>query len=446
MNPPALPPPFPAPPPIPATPRKGLSTGAIVLIIVGGVLLLVGILVALAVPAYQRIQKLAHEEKAKRTKATQVVAPLTAAQKQALRAFGDELAAALTDEDDVKVKSMLDSEAMVDRVFDERLSGVPQLGDVRRGFLAGVTKNPGGWLNDLMGAEIKVLRTHEREGLPAILLRLKPEGGGVNYVDVLARPQGAGFRVVDMFTYMYASLISDEARSMMAAMLPDSAAGKLAALLGIAKTDTEMVGNLKAAGDFLRDGNPKEALRLCDSLPPKYRTNRKFFMLRLQAHMALSGTDDAKNDAAYKEVLRAAPDILGKDSTTDLLMIDLYFLDNQFAEADACIQRVQSVIGSDPYLKVLRANTRRMMKDYPGALKLANEAQQEEPGLYEAVDARLSIRAEQQDFAGLLEELRSFKKDSGVVLGRETMAEDAQFAEFLASPEFATWEKENAAK
>ncbi|MBE2284519.1 MAG: hypothetical protein IAE77_13770 [Prosthecobacter sp.] len=445
MNPPDLPPPLP-PTPVPAVPRKGFGTGAIVLIVVGAVVLPIAVLGALAVPAFQSIQKLAQEEKQKRAKAAQVVKPLTAEQKVALQAFGDELAEALADEDDEKVKSMLDSAALAERVFDDRLSGVPQVADVKRGFFSGITKNPGGWLHDLMGADIKVLRLHEREGLPAVLLRIKPEGGGVNYVDILVRPEGSTFRAVDMFTYMYASLVSDEARNMMAMMLPDSAAGKLAALLGISQTDTEMVGHLKSAGDLLRAGKYKEALRVCDALPAKYRTNRRFFMMRLQAHMALSGTDDDKNDAAYKEVLRAAPDILGKDSTTDLIMIDLFFLDNQLAEADACIQRVQKVIGNDPYLKVLRANTRRMMKDYAGALKLAHEAQQEEPGLYEAVDARLSIRADQKDFAGLLEELRAFKKTSGVTLTRDTMAEDAQFAEFLASPEFATWEKENPAK
>lgn len=441
MNPPELPPPFPAP--VPVVPRKGLGTGAIVLIVVGVVVLSMAVLAALAVPAFQRIQKMAQE---KRVEGAQVVKPLTAEQRQALQAFGDELAAALTAEDDAKVKSMLDSEALAELVFDDRLSGVPQLADVKRGFFTGINNNPGGWLRELMGANIKVLRCHEREGLPAVLLRIKPEGGGVNYVDILVRPDGDTFLVVDMFTYMYASRVSDEARNMMAMMLPDSAAGKLAALLGIAKTDTNMVRHLKSAGDLLRAGKHKEALRVCDALPAKYRTNRRFFMMRLQAHMALSGTDDDKNDAAYKEVLRAAPDILGKDSTTDLIMIDLFFLDNQLAEADACIQRVEKVIGNDPYLKVLRANTRRMMKDYAGALKLAHEAQQEEPGLYEAVDARLSIRADQKDFAGLLEELRAFKKASGVTLTRDTMAEDAQFAEFLASPEFAAWEKENPAK
>jgi hypothetical protein len=58
MNPPDLPPPFPPTPPAPAVPRKGLGTGAIVLIVVGAVVLSMAVLAALAVPAFQSIQKL----------------------------------------------------------------------------------------------------------------------------------------------------------------------------------------------------------------------------------------------------------------------------------------------------------------------------------------------------------------------------------------------------
>ncbi|MDP1590683.1 MAG: hypothetical protein Q8M07_23215 [Prosthecobacter sp.] len=445
MNPSDLPPPLPHQPPVIAAPRKGSGVWVIVLVIAVVVVLLLAVLAALAIPAYQRVQKMAQEVKARQAQAVQPPKPLTAEQKQALKMFGDSLAEALTESDDAKVKSLLDSVGLADRVFDARTSGFPQVGEMRKGFMAGSMKHPGGWLRNLMGSEIKALRVHERGGFPAVLLRLMPEDGGVNYVDIIARPHGGGFRALDMFTYMYASHLSDETRNLMATMLPDSGAGKLAAWLGAASFDNEMIDRLKKGSELMQSGDFAGVLRLCDSLPEKHRAHRMFFMLRMQALMALNGTEDGKHDAAYREALRSAPDILGKDSTTDLLLIDLHFLDNNLAEAEASILRVQKVIGGDPYLKVLHANTRRMMKDYEGALKLANEAQQEEPDLYDAVDARLTIRVEQKNFPALVEELRSFKRASGVVLDRKSFAEDEQFKEFLVSPEFAAWEKEIAA-
>lgn len=418
-----------------------MSTGWIIVLVIVGVAFIGGLLAALAVPAFQRFQKLAQEAKEKRHQAVQPPPPLTPAQQQAFEKFGAELAGALKKSDDVHVKRLLDTEAIADRVFDSRTDSIPQVGEVRKGFVEGAGKRQGGWLGDLLGADVKPLHFHTRDGFPAILLRIKPKDGGVNYVDVLARPDGESFRVVDMFGYLYATLISEEARRLIAVMIPNSGAGALASWLGVPNFDKAMLDHLQSATKMLREGRFAEALNLCQTLPEPYRSQRLFFIIRLEALMALNGTGEGKHDAAYKDALRAAPNILGQDSTTDLLMIDLHFLDGNFAEADASIQRVERIIGGDPYLKVLRANTRRMMKDYDGALKLANEAQHDEPDLADAVDARITIHLERKDYRGLVAELRAFKRDFGITLDRKAL-DEPMYAEFVASPEFAAWEKE----
>lgn len=417
----------------------------IVLIIVGVVVILGGLLAALALPVYQRIQEFAEKQKAGQAQKVQPPPPLTEEQKKELQMFGDKLAEVLSSGDGEKVQPLLDTEGLADRVFDDRTSGFPQVSEMRRGFCNGALKQPGGWLRNILGNKAKALHCRERDGFPAIVMRLRTEDGGVNYVDIIAKPHGGTFKAVDLFTYMYASYVSDEARKLLANMMPTSGVGKLAAMMGATNFDGEMLSRLKSGGDLMQAGKFAEVIRLCEGLPEKYRIHRMFFMMRMQALMALNGTEDGKYEAAYREVLRSAPQVLGTDSTTDLLMIDLHFLNNELDEADACIERVQKVVGGDPYLKVLRANTHRMMKDYEGALKLANEAQAEEPDLYAAVDARLTIQVERKNFPGLVEELRAFKRDTGTVMDRKLLADDPQYAEFLASPEFAAWEKEISA-
>ncbi|WP_395750511.1 tetratricopeptide repeat protein [Prosthecobacter sp.] len=420
-----------------------MSTGVIVLIIGGVLVLFVGILAALAIPVYNRVQGLAQGKKnSLEHKAPPPPAKaLTEGQKQKLKEFGERIAEALTAADGEAIKGMLDSEGMADRVFDDRTSGFPQVSEMRKGFIAGATSQPGGWLRNVMGHKTRALHYRERDGYPAIVLRLMPEGGGVNYVDIVVRPHGETFRAVDMFTYMYASYFSDETRNLMATMMPSSSVGKLAAIMGATNFDSEILSLLKKGGECIKTGKYAEALAICDGLPEKYRTHRMFFMLRMQALMQLNGGDDGKYDAPYRQMLISAPDILGADSTTDLLMIDLLFLDNRLPEADACIQRVEKVVGGDPYLKVLRANTRRMLKDYPGALKLATEAQEEEPDLVDAVDTRLAVHLEQKHYPAILEEFRALKK-KGILMTRKVLAGEDTYAEFLASPEFAAWEKE----
>ncbi len=423
-------------------PRKGMGTGWIVLIIVGGVAVLGAVLVAIAIPTYQRIQRMAQEIKEKQTQAIQPPAPLDEAQKDGLVVFGSELAEALSEKDAAKVMAMQDSEGFCARVFEKIPAGMPNVADMRRGFMNGIKKREGGWLWSAMSGDVHFLRTRERLGYPAVLLRIKTAEGAVSYVDALVRPEGEGFRVVDMFNYVFASTASEESRNVLAVMLSKSAGGSLGALFGTLHLDEKNAAILVSINDATRAGNMAEVLRICDGLPPELKTQRIFFILRLQALMGVNST--GKYDQQYKEALRAAPEILGKDSTTDLLMVDLMFMENDFKGADDCLKRLDDIIGGDPYLKFLRGGAHLQMKDYAGVLQLADEAAKEDPTMADVVDLRIGVHLARKDYKALVDELRAFKSKFGAVLDRKALADDPQYAEFLKSPEFAGWEKELA--
>lgn len=63
----------------------------------------------------------------------------------------------------------------------------------------------------------------------------------------------------------------------------------------------------------------------------------------------------------------------------------------------------------------------------------------------ELVDLRLTVHLARKDFKALVNELRDFKRNFGQVLDRKALEGDAAYAEFLTTPEFAAWEKENSA-
>ncbi|MCB1275174.1 hypothetical protein [Prosthecobacter sp.] len=427
---------------MPAPPRKGMGAGMIVLIVVVIVVLLVAVLAALAIPGYQRIQKMAEEIKHQQSAAFTSPPPLTAPQKEALGRFGNELAEALGKKDMAKVMALQNGEALAARVFGKLPAGIPNSAEMRRGFLEGIKKRDGGWMWSVIGNEVKFLRIRERNGFPAVLLRVKSAEGAVNYVDVLAMPEGGSFRAVDMFNYVFATMVSEESRNALAAMVSKSVGGGFAAMLGIPKMDESAVDYLSRINDATRAGNMMEVLRICDGMPQALKTQRIFFILRLQALMVLSSS--AELEPQYKEALRAAPDILGKDSTTDLLMVDLLFMENDLKGAEECLKRVDAVVGGDPYLKFLRGGARLQMKDYAGALELASQVAREDPKMVDVIDLRLSVHLALKDFKGVADDLRVFKRDFGHVLDRNALAGDPAYAEFLASPEFAAWEKEIA--
>ncbi len=261
---------------------------------------------------------------------------------------------------------------------------------------------------------------------------------------MLARPDGAGFKAVDTFNYIFASTVSEDSRQLLASMMSKSGGGGLASMFGIPQMDKEVMAHMEPMSEAVRAGKSAEVLRLYDALPVRFRTERLFFIMRMQALMALSSAGDAKIDEEYKAALRAAPQILGQDSTSDLLMVDLLFLEKDFQGADDCLQRVDKVIGGDPYLTYLRAGARLQMKDYASALALADEAQKAEPTLNEAVDMRISVHLERKDHKAVVQEFRTFRKDQGITLDREALADDENYKDFLTSPEFLAWEKEVA--
>ena len=442
MHPPELPPSTPPLPPIPVAPRKGMGTGWLVLIIVGAVVLLCGVLAVLAIPALRRVQEMALKVKNERELASKPPPPLTEAQKLALTEFGVELATALSEKDGAKVVAAEDDEGFCARVFEKLPAGFSNQAEIRRGFMKGIQQREGGWLWSVMSGDVHFLRARERLGFPALLLRIKTADGAVSYVDLLVRPEGASFRIVDMFNYIFATTASEESRNLLGMMLSKSAGGGLATMLGIPQMDEKTGSILISLNEASRAGNATEVLRICDSLTPGLKLQRSFFIIRLQALMALSSSN--KFDEQYKEALRAAPDILGKDSTTDLLMVDLLFMEKDFRGAEDCLKRLDGIIGGDPYLKYLRAGARMQMKDYAGVLELADQAAKEDPKMADVVDLRLAVHLARRDFKAAVEELRAFKRNFGPVLDRTALAAEPQYAEFLTSPEFAAWEKEIA--
>lgn len=408
----------------------------------------IGVVAAVVIPNIGSLNDSARAAQARReaqakNAAAPKLLPLTAQQQKALEQFGQDLAAAINDQDHAALVKMQDTDALIERVFDG-LSGIPDREGMRRGFRDGLNASGEGWMTRLVDGKAAVLRTCERQGHPAVRLRLIGEEGGMSYVDVMVRPEGAGFKAVDIFAYVFATTVSADARNAVAAMLPQSGGKGLAALLGLPAMNKDALKFYEQLGEASREGQSETVLRLYEQLPAELKTQRPFFLTRLQALMELSSAGSADIDRQYKEALRAAPDILGKDSTPDLLMVDLLFMEEDYKGADECLKRAEVVIGGDAYLKVLRGKAHLQMNDHAGALALADEASKLEPDLTEAVDLRLSVHLDRGDFAGLVKEMRAFRQNSGVTLGREQLADDAAYADFLKSPEFAAWEKEIA--
>ena len=196
-NPPPLPPSW--QPPALRPKKSGLPGWVITLIVFGAALPIIAILAAIAIPAFNATKR-AKEV----AEASKPLPPLTAEQKTAALAFGDKLVKALNAKNFAALEAMTDFETLARR----SCQGMTFSKLAEQQFIAGIKKNRGGLMGQMVGNSAKLTRLTERMGYPALTVRLSPASGGVNFVDLVVRPDKDDFKVVDLYVYMFGVLSS----------------------------------------------------------------------------------------------------------------------------------------------------------------------------------------------------------------------------------------------
>ncbi|MDZ4288246.1 MAG: hypothetical protein U0984_09815 [Prosthecobacter sp.] len=389
-------------------------------------MLLAALLAALAWPAYEKVRQSAHEAKLRQLDALKPAGPLSAEQKEAVKEFGERLARALTGGDVDKVATMVDFEAVADRALIPLGEGTDSA-QTRKELIDGYRGKHGGLFAALLGNPVKYLRLGERDGFPAVRLRLMAREGTVNYVDVLVRVDEKGkVNVVDFFTFLFGTYATTESRN---------------ATLGIPGDDPARFEAMSKMATALRLGRGEDVVSQYQRLPAALKNERTFFMMYLRALTSLP-TASAEVEKHYRQALADAPRLLGKESATDLLRVELHFLDGDFAGAEESLRHLEALVGPDPYLTQMRALMLLRQGKVDEAQRLEKEASAAEPDLPNLMDLRMMIYAAKKDYGALVNELRAYKTKNQMVISRQQLA-DPEYEAFLKSPEFATWESEN---
>lgn len=430
-TPPPLPPSLPPHPPAKA--RKGVPGWVIALIVVAALLLIVGVLAAIAIPAFMKVQERAQKIKEARVEAAKPPPPLNDSQQQRAIKFAEQLASDVNAGRLDAMSAYVDYEAMTERVFAS--GSFPS--DARQGFMSGMKEKKGGLLAQLVGSSMKMLRFHQRDGFPALTMRVLPTGGGVNYIDLLVKPHGDSFKVVDMFGYLFGSYSSSDARQAMVLMLEQDAS-VLSKALGIKGGDRKSMDLLLNMFRQMSNNDPRSVQNTYEKLPDAVKKSRPAFVANLQALQSLQS--EPVYSEIYAHVLEIAPTVLGKDSATDLLLVDLYSIRKDFTGVQNCIQNVLKAVGEDAYLYNLSGAAAIQAGDLKSAAKCLASAKKIEPGLVSLVDLELQVRAGEGDFVGVVAELRRFAKATGAKITPAMLGEPIYDA-FKKSPEFAEWAK-----
>jgi len=436
------------PPPlhVPGTPPSGKKTKILLITLLVSLVVLAGIsvvavLASVAVPVFRKVQEKGNAIKAEREAAAAAPLPplvITDELRQQLDELGRQIASEIKLRDADALGKRHDIEAVVARTF-RGLPATKDFRDARRGFQGALQGRKGGILSNFVGQEIIFLETRQRDGLASLLMRCTPAGGGISYVEIILAPEGSTHKIVDLYTMIFGQMVSEEARMTLVSMLSGEDRGVLATLVGLPAVDTASIDALNEMSKLLREGKPAELIPVYESLPEKTRKIRGYFTLYLSALSMVR--DQPEMEDRYRGALEKAASILGEGATTDLLLIDKYFMDGDYEKAVRSVENVKAIVGDDPPLTVLQGNIKLMQGDLEAAERLVIQAEEQEPELLTLLDLKLLLHSRQNAHEAFLQDLRDLKKKHGLLLGAVEL-EGPKYEAFRAAPQYQVWLQE----
>lgn len=367
--------------------------------------------------------------------------PLTTEQQAALERFGPELARAIRLQDPSKLKLLMDDEALAGRVF-EKLSDAFEVPGSRAALINNLRRGAGRWLLQLTDGGAEYVRTHVREGFPAVVLRTGH--GQPQYADILVRLDGEGFKVVDGFNRLLAWTVSEDLCYDLARGVPVPGEAAFDTLPGVTATMTpaarrELPGLLHA----MRLVRAEDLLFYLNGLSREVDQEPLFLRQRLRALQPLVSSGKLEHARDYKTALLAAPAVLGADCAVDAELADMLRLEKDLAGVEECLKRLAVATGDDQHLMYLRAENFLTMKRHADALALLDALDPSSAKTEKTLSLRIRVHLDRKDYPALVQDLRAYKQTFGVALGRYNYFKDLDSHKFLASPEFAAWEKES---
>ena len=266
----------------------------------------------------------------------------------------------------------------------------------------------------------RCVRVRSVKGEVRALFRLVANGG-LNYHDYVLTDGETGVRVADVYIYYSGEFLSDGLRRQPG----------IATALGVPEEEVGGGPGLLAVYALFRAGRADDALARWEELPALARRQKTMLLLRVRIAAEAGGSPYESALAAF---LEAFPD----DPAADLLSIDRLLLEGDYAGALAHVERLDSKVGGDPYLDVLRADLHLLAGDRDLAWKRARRSVRRDRELREGYWALVRMSLENGDF----ESAAGYLIDLEGRLGVETAAVKTlpHFVDFTRSAHYERWQ------
>jgi hypothetical protein len=365
--------------------------------------------------------------------------PLSPDQRIAAQKFAKELARNLAEGNSTWLFRHSDVQGYRERL----MAGLPKIGKLSAGFDSRFGTQQGNPFNQFSHSTPYFLHLRERDGFAALTFRLQRPDGGFTYCDLMVRPEGNTFRIVDAYLPVIGTTMSEE---FLETTLD---------VIGVTrKTARELVGDPMVDARRARQLLPylqrvqalewPEVLKAHQALPPGLRRLPFVHNGYLHALKALS-REDPSFDAPFRKAIADAPAILGPNALVEIFALDLHLFRNDHAAAIRSLDAIINAIGDDAFLFCargrlhLRTGNRALAE---ADLQRARGIQPDFEGL-PALELDLIITSKRhREAVAAMDRFNQENREAGIQLTTDDFDDDL-YTSFRASPEFREWSRRN---
>lgn len=282
----------------------------------------------------------------------------------------------------------------------------------------------------MMGGSYKLLRITPDAQHPKLLFRLLTPQGGLNYHEFTLTKRGA-YQIDDLYVFATGEPLSVTLHRSGLPVLVDAEKGTLEKLL---TGESDYMANLPKIQQFTQNvlaGNAVAAMQIYRQLPKSLQEDKAMMMLRLRATMR------DVNGKEYNDTMLDFKRLYPGDPCLNLVLLDYYFNQKQYDKVRECLISIETRVGKDPYLDVLRSSSYNMEGNFDEALKLAELAIAAEPAMRNAHGAKVLAAVKKQDWKLASAALTALEKDCGVQM--PDLRKIPLYADYVKSGEYDKW-------
>ena len=350
------------------------------------------------------------------------------------RSFAETMEKAIKAKDGPAYNALIDWDALIGIATE----GLDLPSALKRSFKSGVqSTGAGGPLAQAIvqaleaGGHYDLVKIREVDGQRRALFRLiMPNDSGMNYHDVILGRGAAGkVRAIDIHVYLTGETLSQTFRRMLIPLA--ASAGIMGRLSGEESLLVKHIEDVQTMSVAAQSGDRAQALRAYGKLP---RALQKEKFIQLMRVTATQTGDEADYIAALDEMQQLFPN----DPCMDMLLIDSHFMKKEWDKALASVDRLDKQLDGDPYLDVMRTGLLMEKGEKDEALRRAQSAAKALPDIQESHWSLLTAALMKQDYDLALETMKRLETKFSVQF--TDLRGNAEFAGFVASPQFAAWQ------